>query len=136
VRVLAFAPSASAAIEDGAVTARGFPLTSFSLSRLPAQITVPLVLAVCTQAGSDYDPRRYIVARSPDGERLSVLECSWHWPDQEGEPFNFRVFVPQLPIAVRVAGVHTIGLCHSPDATQPAYVFPLPVKGPAAAPPH
>jgi hypothetical protein len=135
VRVLAFAPSASAVIEDGGVTTRGFPLTNVYLARLPAQITVPLVLAVCTQAGSDYDPRRYIVARSPSGERLSVLECSWHWPDQEGEPFKFRVFAHQLPIAVQFAGVHTIGLYHSPDATQPAYVFPLPVKGPGAAPP-
>jgi len=135
VRVLAFAPSASAVIEDGGVTARGFPLTSFYVAQFPAQITLPLVLAVCARAGSDYDPLRYIVARSPNGDRLSVLECRWHWPDQDGEPVKFRVFAPQLTIAVPSAGVLTIGLYHSPDATQPAYVFPLPVKARAAAPP-
>lgn len=135
MRVLAFAASASAVIEDGSLTARGFPLTSFYVARFPAQIAVPLVLAVYTQAGSDHGPRRYIVARSPNGERLSVLECSWHWPDQEGECFKFRVFAPQLPIEVQAAGVYSIGLYHSPDATQPAYAFPLPVKARAPAPP-
>jgi hypothetical protein len=135
VRVLAFAPAVSAVIEDGAVTARGFPMTNFYLPRFPAQITVPLVLAVCAQAGSDYDPRRYIVATSPNGEQLSVLECGWHWPDQEGQPFKFRVFAPQLPIQVQFAGVYTIGLYHGPDATQSAYAFPLPVTAGAAAPP-
>jgi len=103
-------------------------MTSFHVARLPAQITVPLVLAVYTRTGTDHDPRRYIVARSPTGERLSVLECSWHWPDPEGELFKFRVFAPQLPIAVQSPGVHTIGLYHSPDATQPAYAFPLSVQ--------
>jgi hypothetical protein len=135
LRVLAFAASASAVIEDGSLTARGFPLTSFYVERFPARTTVPLVLAVYTLAGSDHDPRRYIVARSPNGERLSVLECSWHWPDQEGEYFKFWVFAPQLPIVAQSAGVYTIGLYHSPDATQPAYAFPLPVKARAAAPP-
>jgi hypothetical protein len=135
LRVLAFAPSGSAVIEDESLTARGFPLTSLYIAKFPARITVPLVLAVYTQAGNDHDPRRYIVARSPNGERLSVLERSWHWPDQEGEPFKFRVFAPQLPLVVQSPGVYTIGLYHSPDATQPAYAFPLPVKDRAAAPP-
>lgn len=135
MRVLAFAASASAVIEGEAVSARGLPITALYLPRFPTRITVPLVLAVCTRAGSDYDPRRYIVARSPDGERLSVVECSWHWPDQEDEPFKFRVFAPQLTIAVQSAGVYPIGLCHSPEATEPAYVFPLLIKAGAAAPP-
>jgi hypothetical protein len=128
VRILAFAPSAGAVIEDGGVTARGFPMTSVYVPTFPTQITVPLVLAVCSQAGTDHDPRRYIVARSPSGERLTVLECSWHWPDQDGEPVKFRVFAPQLSIPVQSPGVYAIGLCHNPDATQPAYVVPLPVK--------
>lgn len=76
---------------------------------------MPLVLAVYTRTGTDHDPRRYVVARSPSGGRLSVLECSWRWPDPEGELF-------------KSAGVHTIGLYHSPDATQPAYAFPLSVQ--------
>jgi hypothetical protein len=134
LRVLAFAASGGAVIEDGSLTARGFPLTSVYVASFPARITVPLVLAVHAQTGSDHDPRRYIVARSPLGERLNVLECSWHWPDPEGEYFKFRVFAPQLTITVQSAGVYTIGLCHSPDATEPAYAFPLPVKARAAAP--
>jgi hypothetical protein len=134
VQILAFAASGSAVIEDEAVSARGLPITALYLRRFPTRITVPLVLAVWARAGDDYDPRRYIVARSPDGERLSVFECSWHWPDQEDEPVKFRVFAPQLPIAVQSAGAYTIGLCHSPDATDPAYAFPLLIKAAAAAP--
>jgi len=135
MRVLAFAASVKAVIEDGGVTASGFPMTSFYIPRFPAQITVPMVLAVCAQAGGDYDPRCYIVARSPHGDRLSVLACGWHWPDKDGEPVKFRVFAPQLSITVQFAGVHTIGLFHSPDATDTAYSFPLPVKAGAGAPP-
>lgn len=127
MRVLAFAPSGSAVIEDGSVTARGFPMTSFVISQFPARITVPVVLAVCASTGTEHDPRRYIVARSPKGERLSVFECRWHWPDEEGEPFKFRVFAHQLPIPVQSPGVHLVGLSHSPDATEPAYAFPLSV---------
>jgi hypothetical protein len=128
VRVLAFAPSASAVVEDGAVTARGFPMTGVTVPSFPNRITVPVVLAVCAPVGTDHDPRRYIVARSPSGERLSALECAWHWPDPDDEPVKFRVFAHQLPIVVQSAGVYSIGLCHNPDATQPAYVFPLSVR--------
>jgi len=137
MHVLAFAPAVSTAvINDQGVTASGFPMTSFYAPRFPTRITVPLVLAVYTQAGRDHDPRRYIVATSPHGERLSVLVCAWHWPDQEGEPFKFRVFAPQLTIPVQFAGVYTIGLYHSADATETAYRFPLPVKPGAAASPQ
>ncbi len=135
MRILAFAASGGATIEDGAVSARGLPITALYVPNFPTRITVPLVLAVWARAGSDYDPRRYIVARSPDGERLSVFECSWHWPDQDDEPFKFRVFAPQLPIPVQSAGAYTIGLCHSPEATDPAYAFPLLIKAVDAAPP-
>ena len=133
MHVLAFAPAVSAVINAQGVTASGFPMSCYYVLGFPSQITVPLVLAVYTQTGHDHDPRRYIVARSPDGERLSVLVCNWHWPDQEGEPFKFRVFAPQLTIPVAFAGVYKIGLYHSQDATETAYHFPFPVK--AGAPP-
>jgi hypothetical protein len=32
------------------------------VTSFPAQITVPLVLAVYTKGGTDYDPRLYVVA--------------------------------------------------------------------------
>ena len=80
--------------EGGGVKADGFPMTSCHVDTFPKQITIPLVLAVYTQGGSDYDPRRYIVATSPEGERLSVLECTWHWPDKPGAPVKFWVSHP------------------------------------------
>jgi hypothetical protein len=113
--------------EGGGVTADGFPMTSCYVASFPAQITVPLVLAVYTQGGSDYDPRRYVVARSPDGERLSVLECTWHWPDKPGVPVKFWVLARNLPMMVQSAGVCSVGLYDSLDATETDHLFPLPV---------
>jgi hypothetical protein len=139
MHVLAFAPSLRAVLQDaGGVAAEGFPMTSASVESFPAHITISLVMAVYTQGGSDYDPRRYIVARSPEGERLNVLECAWHWPDTPGVPVKFRVFAHYLPLIVRSAGVHTIGLYDSPDATETDHLFPLPVLrfNPLAPPPQ
>jgi hypothetical protein len=128
MRVVAFAPSLRAVLDDaGGVKADGFPMTSAHVTNFPAQITVPLVLAVYTQGGTDYDPRRYIVARSPNGERLSVLECSWHWPDNPGVPVKFRVFAHHLPMVVQSPGVYSVGLYDSPDAPETDHLFPLPV---------
>jgi hypothetical protein len=71
MKVVAFAASLKAVVDDrGGVTADGFPMTSAQVTSFPAHITVPLILAVYTQGGTDYDPRRYIVATSSDGERL------------------------------------------------------------------
>ena len=82
MRVVAFAPLLRAVLEDtGGVRADGFPMTSAQVTSFPAQINVPLVLAVYTQRGTDHDPRRYIVARSPAGVRVGILECTWQWPD-------------------------------------------------------
>ena len=138
MQVIAFAPSLKAVLQDaGGVTTDGFPMTSAQVSSFPAQITVPLVLAVYTQGGTDYDPRLYVVAKSPKGERISAFECAWHWPDNPGVPVKFRVFVHHLAMTVQSAGVYTVGLYDSPDATETDHSFPLPVlkASPFAAPP-
>lgn len=128
MQVLAFAPSLRATLEDGGgVAAQGFPMTSCHVGSFPSQITVPLVLAVCTRGGSDYDPQMYIVARSPRGERLSVIKCAWHWPDNPGTPVKFRVFAHNLTLVVNTPGVHTIGLYDDPEATATDHLVPLPV---------
>jgi hypothetical protein len=137
--VIAFAPSLKAVLEEsGGVTTDGFPMTSAHVTSFPAQITIPLVLAVYTQGGTDYDPRRYVVARSPSGERLAAFECAWHWPDNPGVPVKFRVFVHHLAMVVQSAGVYTVGLYDSPDATETDHRFPLPVlkASPFAPPPR
>ena len=92
MHVVAFAPSRRLDLLDvGGVRADGFPMTGFGVDDFPEQITLPLVLAVYTEKGIDYDPRRYIVATSPRGERLNVLECTWHWPDEPLQPVKFWV---------------------------------------------
>ena len=128
MRVVAFAPSLSAVEEDaGGVNIKGFPMTSCYVNRFPNQITVPMVIAVCSLGGTDYDPVRYIVATSPDGERVGSLEFGWHWHDNPPTPVKFRVFTQYLPMRVESAGVYTIGLYESIDATATDNLFPLPV---------
>lgn len=128
MHVVAFAPSLKAVLDEaGGVHADGFPMTSCHVSSFPAQITIPVVLAVYTQGGTDYDPQRFIVAKSSDGETVGVLECSWHWPDNPGAPVKFRVFAHHLPLEVKSAGVYTIGLYDSRDAAETDHRFPLPV---------
>ncbi len=97
------------------------------MSVFPHQITVPIVVAVCGEGGSDYDPRRYITATSPEGERVGALEITWHWPDNPPVPVKFRVFSHYLPMRVPSAGVYTLGLYESLDATDTEHLFPLPV---------
>jgi hypothetical protein len=128
MHVLAFAPSLRA-IENGrgGVNAEGFPMTSARVTAFPAQITIPLVLAVYSQAGIDYEPRRFIVARSAEGEVLGNVECTWRWPDVPGSPVKFWVFVQHLPMVVKGPGVYGIGLYEHPDDTVTEHVFPLPV---------
>lgn len=128
MQILAFAASRTADLQEaGGVAAEGFPMTSCYVQGFPAQITVPLVLAVYTGGGSDYQPRRYIVAKSPSGERVGLLEFTWSWPDNPGVPVKFRVFAHYLPMTVYSAGVHTIGLYENPDDIEPEFAFPLPV---------
>ena len=128
MRVVTFAPALSA--EDdaaGGVNLTGFPMTSCYVDNFPAQITVPMVVAFCALGGADYDPVRYIVAHSPEGERVGSLEFRWHWHDNPPTPVKFRVFTQYLPMRVESAGVYTIGLCETLDAGESEHLYPLPV---------
>lgn len=129
MRVLAFAAALSAMEEDaGGVTAKGFPMTSCQVNNFPAHITVPMVVSVCTQGGTEYDPVRYIIATSPNGERVGALKFGWHWPDNPPTPIKYRVFTQYLPIRVQAPGLYEIGLYDSmePDA-ETDHIYPLPV---------
>jgi hypothetical protein len=128
MRVVTFAPSLSAE-EDaaGGVNLTGFPMTSCYVDNFPAQITVPMVVAFCALGGADYDPVRYIVATSPDGERVGSLEFRWHWHDNPPTPVKFRVFTQYLPMRVEAAGVYTIGLYNNLHDTESEHLYPLPV---------
>jgi hypothetical protein len=126
MQVVAFAPALRAIVNDrGGITTDGFPLTSAKVASFPAHITVPMVLAVQTRGGSDYDPCHYLVARSQEGERLGSITCSWHWPDVPSSPVKFWVSAPQLPLVVAAAGVVGIGLYGDLDDTEPWHLFPL-----------
>lgn len=128
MRVVAFAPSLSAVEEEaGGVNLKGFPMTSCYVNIFPAQITVPMVVAVTALGGTDYDPVKYIVATSPDGERVGSLEFGWHWQDNPPTPVKFRVFTQYLPLRAETAGVYTIGLYDSLQDTESDTLFPLPV---------
>ncbi|MBU3706176.1 MAG: hypothetical protein FGM50_05765 [Mycobacterium sp.] len=128
MRVVTFAPALSA--EDdaaGGVNLTGFPMTSCYVDNFPAQITVPMVVAFCALGGADYDPVRYIVAHSPEGDRVGSLEFRWHWHDNPPTPVKFRVFTQYLPMRVEAAGVYTIGLYETLDAGESEHLYPLPV---------
>jgi hypothetical protein len=128
MRVVAFAPALSAADEEGGgVTAKGFPMTSCYVDNFPGQITVPMVVALCALGGADYDPVRYIVAHSPEGERVGSLEFGWHWHDNPPTPVKFRVFTQYLPMRVEAPGVYSIGLYESLQSTETEHLYPLPV---------
>jgi hypothetical protein len=128
MQVMAFAPARNARLEEaGGVTADGFPMTSCYVESLPAQLVIPLVLSVYSSGGGDYDPRRFIIAKSPAGERVGLLEFAWQWPDNPGVPIKFRVFAHQLPITAYSAGVYTVGLYEDPEDDEPEFEFPLPV---------
>jgi hypothetical protein len=128
MHVLAFAASLRATENGrGGVDAEGFPMTSARVAAFPAQITIPLVLAVYAPAGTDLIPSRYIVARSAEGEVIGSLECTWRWPDVQGSPVKFWVSTQHLPIVVRAPGIYGIGLYEHPDSTVTDHVFPLPV---------
>ena len=128
MRVVSFAPALSA--EDdagGGVAVKGFPMTAFYVDGFPGQITVPLVIAFVALGGTDYDPVQYIVATSPEGERVGSLQFGWHWPDNPPTPVKFRVFTQYLPMRAESPGVYTIGLYDSLDAGVTDILFPLPV---------
>lgn len=128
MRVVTFAPTLSATEETvGGVNIKGFPMTSCYVNGFPAQVTIPMLVAVCALSGADYDPVKYIVATSPEGERVGSLEFGWHWHDNPPTPVKFRVFTQYLPMRVEAAGVYSIGLYDSLDQTESEYLYPLPV---------
>jgi hypothetical protein len=128
MQVVAFA-AAFRAVQDetGGLKTEGFPMTSCHVDAFPKQITVPIVLSVYTESGAEYDPRLYIMVNSPEGKRLGVLECTWHWPDKPGVPVKFWVLSRHLAMVVAAPGVYSVGLYDSLHATEPEHVFPLPV---------
>lgn len=129
MHVIAFAPSLRAALdEQGGVSAAGFPMTSCTVDGLPARIGVQVVLAVWAQNGTDYRPRRFIVARSPAGESVGSVVCDWHWPDEPGAAVKFRVLVAQLSMQVNTVGTYGIGLYDNLEDAETDQVFPLPVR--------
>lgn len=128
MRVVSFAPSLRAVpLDSGGVAAEGFPMTSCYMDSFPAQVTIPIVVAVATSGGSDYNARKFIVATSPNGERVGALEFAWQWPDNPPVPVKFRVFAQQFPMRVPSAGVYTLGLFDSLEETESEHLFPLPV---------
>jgi len=128
MRVTTFAPSLGAISQDlGGVAMEGFPLTACYVRRVPAQVTIPVVVAVCAARGEDHDPRKYIVATAPNGDRVGTLEFAWHWPDTASIPVKFRVFAQYLPMDIKVAGIHTLGLYDNLEDAEPDASYPLPV---------
>lgn len=128
MRVVAFAPALSGVVQDsGGITAEGFPMTTCYVDSFPTHITVPVVVAVSAAGGSEYNPTKYIVATSPDDERVGTLELTWQWPDNPPVPVKFRVFARHLAMRAQSAGVYTLGLYDSLDDTESENLFPLPV---------
>lgn len=127
MRVVAFAPALSAIDEAaGGVTLKGFPMTKCFVNNFPAQITVPIVVAMTALGGTDYDPSKVIIATAPDGERVGSLQFNWHWPDNPPMPVKFRVFTQFLPMRLEEPGVYTLGLYDSLEDTESEHLFPLP----------
>ena len=104
-------------------------MTSCYVDRFPTQLTIPLVVAVSAVGGSEYNAQKYVVATSPDDERVGALEFAWQWPDNPPVSVKFRVFAQHLPMRVPSAGVYTLGLYDSLDDTETEHLFPLPVLG-------
>jgi hypothetical protein len=128
VRVLTFAPALVATEDEGGgVNVDGFPLTHCFVSEFPSQITISMVVVVCALAGDEHRSEQYIVTKSPDGERAGAMVFRWQWDDNPEAPVKFRVFLQQLPLQLTTAGVYTIGLYDSLEATETETEFPLPV---------
>lgn len=105
-------------------------MTSCYVDSLPTQISLPMVVAVCSEGGTEYNPRLYIVATSPEGDRVGAVELSWEWPDNPPVPVKYRVLAQHLPMRIPSTGMYTVGLYDSLDATSTDTVFPLPVLKP------
>ena len=134
MRVVTFAPALSASEQDGGgLAVRGFPMTSAKVDVFPVEITITIVVSVCTLNGDEYDPARYLVATSPRGERLSTMKFGWRWDDNPDSPVKFRAFAQYLPFTVDSEGTYILGLYDDLDAADAAQTFPLTVTlNPAA----
>jgi len=129
VRVVTFAPAFSATEEaSGGLSARGFPLTRAFVDVFPVELTVPVILAVWADEGSDYDVTKYIAVTTADGRRLATMQFSWHWDDNPAAPVKFRAFVQHLPLRIESESLLTVGLYDSAEATTSEHVFHLPVQ--------
>ncbi|WP_246230821.1 hypothetical protein [Mycolicibacterium sediminis] len=102
-------------------------MTSAHVDVFPRQITLPLVVAVYASGGTEHDPVLYVVAKSPEGERLGSLEIRWQWPDTPGAPLKHWVTTRPFPFQVTGPGTYSIGLYETPDAADTDVLFPLTV---------
>ena len=130
MRVVAFGPALNAVeAQDGGIDAMGFPLTSGIVEALPTEITIPVVIGMCALAGEDYTMERYLVALSPQGERVSTMQFGWQWDDNPGLIVKYRAFVQYLPIWVETPGIYTLGIYVSPDGDPDSAEagYPLPI---------
>ena len=137
MRAVTFAPALSAVEEDsGGFTLRGFPMTSAFVDIFPVDITVNVVVTVCTLNGDEYDPVRYLVAIAPNGERVSEMQFGWHWDDSPNGLVKFRAFLQELPIHADAEGTYTLALYSELHAPEPMAVFPLAIyRNPTIPPP-
>lgn len=128
MRIVTLAPALSAIEEDsGGLTLRGFPLTNCFVDSFPTVITIPVVVTVCTLAGSEYRPALYLIADSPTGERVSTMEFRWEWPDSDDLPVKYRAFVQNLPLHLESEGTYLLSLHDTPTGGPTEHTFPLPV---------
>ena len=128
MRVVAFAPSLVAVeAEDGGLNANGFPMTSCYVEEMPAEITIPVVIAVCGLAGEECDAVRYLIATSPQGEKISTMQFGWQWQDDPELPVEYQVFVQRLPVQINQPGIYTLGLYQTAEGGDTPHSFPLPI---------
>ena len=85
-----------------------------------------MVVVVCSLGGSDYEPTKYIIATSPENERVGALEFS----ELAGQPAG-AAEVPASsrstsPCVSRSAGIYTIGLYDSLEGTETEHLFRRP----------
>jgi hypothetical protein len=125
-------------LENDAATTRGLPQVRVAVPpQLPVGLQVPVVVSVWAEAGEDFDPHFFIVARDPNGEIRGRIERLWHWPDLPGKPFKFQVFTEYLQLIVRSEGFYRIGLYDQPEGTETDFWFPLEIYvSPLAAAPR
>lgn len=115
--------------DDGAINARRIPTTSFEVDQIPLDVTIPLILVVHAQAGTDYDPQLFVVCKDPDGTRQGSIESSWHWPDDEDKSSKYRCFTHPLRFTVSAEGEYTIGAYYdSHGIAEMATPIPLSIK--------